>query len=46
MLFELNFLKSKPKEERAILRRTGKFLIDSDLNDKTSESDINPEEKK
>ena len=46
MLFELNFLKSKPKEQRSVLRRTGKFLIDSDFNENTSESDINPEEKK
>ena len=46
MLYELNFLKTKPKEERAILRRTGKFLIDSDFNENTSESDINPDEKK
>jgi hypothetical protein len=39
MLFELNFLKTQPKEERAKLRQTGKFLIDSDFNENTSESD-------
>lgn len=39
MLLEVNFLKTKPKEERAVLRRTGKFLIDSDFNEITSESD-------
>lgn len=39
MLCELEFLKTKPKEERAIMRKTGKFLIDSDFNENTSESD-------